>query len=435
MRRFFIAWALLACLCVPLMVAYAQETPETDEPAAVDIVIDTETVLHVISPYVYGANHGPWALIPADYVNDIETLGITFIRFPGGNWGDRNRIRSYHMDDVMFWAQRMGAEVSVSVNLRDGTPEDAAALVEYANIENDYNIRYWAIGNEPNLFGDDWDTTRANEKWREIADAMLAVDPDILFIGPDISQYTGNPTSDPRDANGNLWLDAFLEANGDRVDVVSVHRYPFPSFSEPVTSIEALRNSTLEWQQTIPRLRETIRTITGEDKAVAVTEINSHWNNALGGDATPDSHFNAIWWADVLGQLIAHNTDIVAYFSLQSNNSIGGYGLYARFNVRPTYYVYKLYQHFGQEMLAAQSSQAFVNVYAARRDDGRVSIMLINLTDDAQPVTLNVSGQADMMALTLDSVPEAFTTLDLAAADSTMTLPAQSVTLLLLEAD
>jgi hypothetical protein len=37
---------------------------------------------------------------------------------------------------------------------------------------------------------------------------------------------------------------------------------------------------------------------------IAVTETNSDWSKAVGGEATPDSFYNAIWWADSLGRMI-----------------------------------------------------------------------------------------------------------------------------------
>lgn len=423
MRRFFVS--LLCFLFLPAAFTIHAQTDD------VVITVDLDEVLHEVSPYVYGINHGPWAFVPADYVDDVGTLGINYLRFPGGNWGDLNPIQDYEFNDVMFWADRMGADVSVSVNLRTGTPEDAAELVQYA-LDNDFEIPYWAIGNEPDLFGEEWDTERYNAEWRRFADAMLAVDPDIQFIGPDISQYTGNPETDPRDENGILWLDSFLEANGDRVSVVSVHRYPFPSFSEPVTSIDALRESTLEWSTLLLTLRETVLTITGDEKPTAITEVNSHWSSAIGGEASPDSHFNAIWWADVLGQNIFHDTEIVAYFTLQSNPTVGGYGIYSRSDIRPTYYVYRMYQHFGNQVVNASSSHDFVTAYAALREDRRVSVMLINLMDDAQTVTLNLRGEAEMLTFAVDTVPTDF---EAVSVDESLDLPAQSISVLLVEAD
>lgn len=44
------------------------------------------------------------------------------------------------------------------------------------------------------------------------------------------------------------------------------------------------------------------------------------WGGSLGGEATNDSRFNAIWWADALGKLIEDGTSIVARFDLQSSD-------------------------------------------------------------------------------------------------------------------
>src|SRR5690606_22827247 len=106
----------------------------------------------------------------------------------------------------------------------------------------------------------------------------------------------------------------------------------------------------------LPTLRAVMLETTGRDIPVAITEANSHWSAALGGVASPDSHYNAIWWADVLGRLIQHDPTIVAYFDLQSNSRRGGWGLMATYEVRPTYYVYQIYKQFGQTRLFAEST-------------------------------------------------------------------------------
>jgi alpha-L-arabinofuranosidase len=52
----------------------------------------------------------------------------------------------------MDFAGKVGATVMFSVRLLDGTPEQAAEMVRYTNIEKEYNVRYWSIGNEPTLY-------------------------------------------------------------------------------------------------------------------------------------------------------------------------------------------------------------------------------------------------------------------------------------------
>ena len=45
-------------------------------------------------------------------------------------------------------------------------------------------------------------------------------------------------------------------------------------------------------------------------------EISSNYTDVAGGDATPDSFYNAIWWGDVLGRMINQEVDMVTQFAL-----------------------------------------------------------------------------------------------------------------------
>jgi hypothetical protein len=284
----------------------------------------------------------------------------------------------------------------INVRMPGGSPEQAADLVRYCNVENDYDVKYWAIGNEPTLYTaysmyEDYDTVKYNQEWRKFAEAMKAVDPDIILFGPEPHQYKGDPDFDPRDEAGRDWLRGFLVANGDLVDIVAIHRYPFPTTKTgPSRTTDDLRANSKEWDMIIPNLRALIRETTGRDLPVAVTEINSDWTHATGGEATPDSFYNAIWWADVLGRMIKQGVDVVAYFLLQCQTSQGGYGLLARFEVRPTYYTYQMYKHFGDKLLYASSDDPDLSVYAARRDDGALTLIVINLGPEEKQTPLRL---------------------------------------------
>jgi hypothetical protein len=352
-----------------------------------------------ISPLVYGVNHGPWAIITEKTLLLAQDSGISMIRFPGGNWGDENDLLPYHLDQFALLADQMGSQVSINVRLFRGTPEKAAALVKYTNIEQTYAVKYWGIGNEPTLFATargvpDYGVEQFNVEWRAIAEAMQAVDPSILLIGPELHQFGSDISSTPKDPSGLDWMSEFLKVNGDLVDVVSIHRYPFPQGrGGRAATIEELSVASAEWDLIIPYLRGLIIEITGRDIPIAVTEINSHWSNAIGGEATPDSFYNAIWWADVLGRLIFNQVEIVNYFSLQSNASIGGYGLFTRSIPRPTYYVYKMYQQFGQLLVFSGCQDAQVGVYAAFDQDDVLTVMLVNLGEDDITRPLVIEGE------------------------------------------
>jgi len=396
--------------------------------------VDAGQHLGPISPLVYGTNYGPWCTVPYDFMPQAEAAGITYLRFPGGNWGDQNSLTDLQVDDLIALARRMGAEPSISVRLKGGRPEQAVALVEYCKSRG-YGVRYWSIGNEPNLFDRyEYDTVQYNAEWRTFAQAMKAADPGILLVGPDISQYRGNPFIDPHDAAGRDWMTEFLRANGDLVDVVSIHRYPFPvGLAAPPARIDHLRRNSQEWDLIIPRLRATIREITGRDLPVAVTEVNSHWSAATGGEATPDSFYNAVWWADVLGRLIRQRVDIVAHFALQSRTQVGGWGLFGRFDIRPTYYVYQVYQRFGRELIYTSSDDPDLSAYAALRDDGALTIIVVNLSrrDIGKPLYLGhftPGGPAEVWLFDQQHKAERVGQTTIASGDS-IAWPAQSVSL------
>ena len=98
------------------------------------------------------------------------------------------------------------------------------------------------------------------------------------------------------------------------------------------------------------RLRATIREETGRDLPVAVTEFNSHWSQAVSGEATPDSFFSAIWLGDVLGRLIRQKVDIANQFLLVSGNE-SGFGILEKYGPRPAYYTYQMYKMFGDQLV------------------------------------------------------------------------------------
>jgi len=401
--------------------------------------VDPKTSMGEISPLVYGVNHGPWAFLNEEIIPLAQDAGLTLIRFPGGNWGDENDLQTYHIDQFVAQAQQLDCEVFINVRLYKGTPEKAADLVRYANIEKGYEVKYWGIGNEPTLYvtsrkEPDYGVERFNQEWHEIAEAMKAVDPSILLIGPELHQFGSNFQNTPKDPFGMDWMTEFLKSNGDLVDIISIHRYPYPQGGGgQAATIGELSTASSEWDLIIPYLRSLIEEHSGRNIPIAVTEVNSHWSNAVGGEATPDSFYNAIWWSDVLGRMIFNRVEMVTYFSLQSNPSIGGYGLFSRSGARPTYYAYKMYQQFGNKLVFSGTKEAQVGVYAALDSDKVLTVMLVNLSPDNITRPLVIEGRsrellevwildADHMAEQLD----ASQVINLAELE----LPAQSVTLL-----
>jgi len=191
-------------------------------------------------------------------VNDlVRALKPPIIRYPGGNFasayhwrdgiGDRDRRpvrldRAVHVyepndvgiDEFMTFCRLMDAEPYLCVNMGDGTPEEAAAWVEYCNgpatseygalraangHPEPYNVTYWGLGNE--VYGN-WQVghvdaeTYAREcvRW---ARTMRAADPDGLRLK--LLAVGATPDFWPE------WNGALARIAGEHIDYITLHHY------------------------------------------------------------------------------------------------------------------------------------------------------------------------------------------------------------------
>jgi hypothetical protein len=456
-RHFAILIALLFSLqaCAPMPVAEPASPPIVAEPASADaapalptftpvpspmpggLYVDAGQSLGQVSPVFFGTNWGPWLGIPPAMLDEIPGLGLKVVRFPGGEWGDMNTVTKPQLDMLVAFCQQWGAEPMIHVRLPNSTPAEAAELVRYANIEKGYNIRFWVIGNEPNLYAGraemkkpEYTPEKFATDWRFFAQAMKAADPSILLVGPEISQFVPNPTPEYGQVF-NDWLVTFLKTNGDLVDVVSVHRYPFPvSFLSGPPNKDDLRANSSEWDILLPSLREIVREHTGKDLPLAVTEFNSSWSANAGGEGTMDSHFNGIWFADVIGRMIKNDTFMLTQFAISGN-----FGMMSRSELNSTGLAYVMFSRFGNERIYASSDQQDVSVYAAKRPDGALTVMVINLSSEPKTVNLRIDnfngGQAEVWRLDMNNRATQVQSLQLAAIN-TLNLSRESVTLYIL---
>ena len=405
-------------------------------PIADTLFVEPSTSLGPISPYLFGTNYGPMHAVALDVLPLVENGGFTALRFPGGAWTDTADMQNFQIDQLMAFSKQVGAMPTISVRMLDGKPETAAELVKYTNIKKKYGVTYWSIGNEPNIYTQlkqaDYDYTveNLNKDWRAIALAMKAADPTIKLMGPELSQWNDSYETTPKDSAQRDWMTEFLKANGDLVDVVTVHRYPmFSPTNGPVTA-QQLRENTRKWTKEVEYLHSLIKQTLGHDLPVAITELNSDPSNAQLQEASPDSFYNAIWYADSLGQLMNADVFMVNQWVLSQRTT--GLGLLKGDEVRPTFYVFPLYKNFGSEQVYAASGVTDVDIFAAKRTDGTLTLMVINLSDTEQRIPLQVKGiqlkEAEVWLLDATHNAENLGT-QAFASDSTLTLPAQSATL------
>src|SRR5262249_16652169 len=192
-----------------------------------------------------------------DVADEIKKLGVPIIRYPGGNfvsgynWLDGvgpqqerpvvldkawNSLNSnqFGTNEFMAWCKMVGTEPLMGLNLGTGTAEQAAALVEYCNIEKGtswsnlrrkhgiaepYRVQNWCLGNEmdgPWQIGH-MTATEYGLKAQDAARQMRNVDPDLKLIacgssGPFMRTYLE-------------WDREVLEQCYEYVDGLSLHRY------------------------------------------------------------------------------------------------------------------------------------------------------------------------------------------------------------------
>jgi hypothetical protein len=398
----FVRTLVLGCVLLGLTACEAATpaaTP-TNFPSGA-FFVDIRSDLGEISKFVLGVNHGPWADLGVNNIEPVKQSGITFLRWPGGNWGDRNDLQKFMVDNYIAQAKMIGAEPSITVRLPNSTPEAAADWVRYANVEKQFGVKYWSIGNEPSLYeadttlavGQTWDAVTYAKRWREFAVAMRKADPTILLFGPDTHQFSGNPALDPKDSKGGDYLREFLKLNGDMVDIVTVHRYPFPKcMTCGAPSKTDLLANTPEWDAILPNLRRVIRETTGKDLPVGVTEFNSNYSNISGATTSPDSFLGALWTADVLGRMIRQRPELLTYWTLKTGSSDAGHALMTSYRLRPSYYVYQIYKRFGNHLLTANSDDGAVSLFAAKRDNGTVTLIFVNRGDALVKKFLQLDG-------------------------------------------
>ena len=412
--------------CILLLFAASTVSAQTGT-----LTVNVAQDLGPINPYLFGANYGPWAAMHPDVWPQAEVSGVRLLLFPGGNWGEEYDMTPFMLDQYKIVADLMNAEPAICVRMHESTAEKTIEIFTYVNIEHDFNIRYWCIGSEPNLWRD-YDEATYNQQWREIGEALKALDPDIILIGPNVSQYP--PVE--QDAQYDNLVRAFLRANGDLVDIVAVHRYPFPRTNDQIVRIDDLRANTAEWTEILEQLKATIQAEVGHDMPIAVTEFNTHWSNSAGVAATPDSHYAAVWLADVLGRFIEQDVQIGTYFVLYRSTG-SGHGMMGRYEMNPPYYTYQLYSQFGSRQVYSKSTVPDVRIYAARRGDGALTLMVINLGMEEISSALELSGfapagEAEVWQLTPDILAEQLEPVDISAG---ITVPGQSVTLYVVQGE
>ena len=199
----------------------------------------------------------------AGFRNDVKALirelGVTAVRYPGGNfvsgynWKDGigprdkrpvrkdmawNVLETNHVgiNEFAAYLKEIGVELIQAVNLGTGSPMEAGELVDYCNGSGGsywsdlrkshgpaepHNIRLWCLGNEMDGFWQIGALTAEEygRKAREAAKIMRWMDNKIKLIA------CGSCTNEAGHTSFGEWDRIVLEEAYDHIDYLSLHKY------------------------------------------------------------------------------------------------------------------------------------------------------------------------------------------------------------------
>ncbi len=396
-------------------------------PSVVNVSVNPRERIRKVDRRMFGLNAAVWdgAYATPNTTQLLTELNNQSLRFPGGSLSDVYHWQTNMSEGQTFqWATNFDAFVQVAAatraavyltaNYGTGTPEEAAAWVNYANKVKRNNVRYWEIGNEN--YGT-WEAdnnarphdpvtyaTRFKEYWRQ----MKAVDPSIrigavVVLGEDsYANYTDHPVTNARTGVvHNGWTPVMLDTLkqlGVTPDFVIYHRYEQGPGGE---SDIFLLNSASSWANDATALRQMVDDYLGTKGRrveLAVTEHNSVYGNP--GKQTV-SLVNGLFYADAVGNLLKTEFNSMLWWDLRNGQEAGNnnsaslygwrrYGDYGIVNANdpagpadryPSFYVNKLLKYFargGEKVVQASSDYGSLGVYAVRGEDRSVRILVIN---------------------------------------------------------
>ena len=354
----------------------------------------------------------------ATFVAYLKALRPGILRWPAGHTSQEYRwergaatglesrtMTAAHVESYIRLAREVGAEPAIAVNIKTGTPEAAADLVRYVNVERGHGVRWWYLGNEPDLSDGKTsgpeDYAAKADRW---ADAMQAVDPNVRLVGGEV--MTGAHVVG---SNGRRdWMTIIARDAGHELDALGWHYYPLdsaqsdPGSSAYPTVAHLFQETASDWRpsgmsfvdEAFPHLRRT-RDAYSPGSELWVTEIAE--DSGRGGkEGIVDTMAGALWTADILGRLAAQDADVVCKFVFKSGSTHRFNLIDSELRPRPSYYVYWLLaREFGDEILRTTSAdRTKVAAHAALRDDGSLAILLVNKGTSARDVTLDLAGFA-----------------------------------------
>ncbi len=405
--------------------------------AQVNVTVNASSVVRFVDDRMFALNTAVWdnAFTDTQTLSALNAVNVRFLRFPGGstsddyNWQTGDLVEEgtgagpTTFDEFAASALAIGAQVVITTNYGTGTPQEAADWVTYSNVTKGYGFKYWEVGNECYGTWEDDQQSVPHDGYTyatravQYIQAMKAVDPTIkIGVVADASEdsYANgttrsvtNPVTGVAHSGFTPVMLATMKSLGVLPDFVIYHNYAQNPGNE---NDAALLQYSLSWTGFATTLRGIVNDYVGA-AAGANIELLCTENNSVSTNPGKQSTslVNALFMADSVGSLMQTEFNSLVWWDLHNgpgtggNNSSSLYGwrLYGDYGIEngdttslqgstinlaphdpyPTYYVQKLLTHFargGDKVVSATSSSTLLTTYAAARQNGSLSLLVIN---------------------------------------------------------
>jgi hypothetical protein len=355
----------------------------------------------------FGTSYWQWSPSWGDLVAGTESkvlpLGPAVVRIGGYN-NDTNApdvFDSKQIDLAVAYARAISAEPILQVPLlaadTAGTPptaDTAAAMVTYANVTSVYGIKYFSIGNEPDLYPDATGSTKGIAGYTPAAfcasatayvAAMKAVDPTIQILGPELSWKYQTGVND--------WLTPILQTCGALFDVVTVHRYPIDPAQTTIANAAA---DAKKLNGVIGHVRAIMDLAGVGGKPLAITEANITYDGTPAKSilpASPGTVPAGLWAADTFGMGLQNGLWATIFWSTREGWTLGllasGDG-----TPQPAYWAFDMYAtRFGPTLLTVSSTPDGVRAYASRNQTNTgIQAMVVNWNSATATLGFQIDG-------------------------------------------
>jgi hypothetical protein len=337
---------------------------------------------------LYGKLHTKWA--------KVSESGAKIVRF-GGITADRDMPTRFQYIKMIDSIRANGMEPIIQVPYHNGSysAAQAAQLVQYINGTAGRNIKYWSIGNEPDLEYSFTSASQVAAYIRPFASAMKAADPTIKILGPETAWYNQSIINGLTTPGGPSDITGTDTAGRYYVDIISFHTYPF--------------NGTQTRQQVISKLTASpgFDTYLGSLSArvascniahgrtganalqTAVTEMNVNYQNASGDNlygSGVNSFIGGQFVAEMFGLGMKNGVDIMTMWSVVEGNSTAlniGYIDRTTGNKKPAYHHFQMMaDHFSGNYVSSVSSHTNVKVFSSQ-NSSLTTVMIMNQDSSA----------------------------------------------------